>query len=108
MKVTRTGSFIKPRVGLIFFTIDSTYSFDPFAVDLYDHKSWYTKYTKTGKSDKNHNDKNGENKYVIDEVLEKDNGTSSIPIVRIKDTFLLIIAFGIWKIHAMTMELNQF
>ena len=45
--------------------------FDPFTVDM------YIKYpiNSTGKYDKSHNDKEDENKYLINEVLEKFNRT---------------------------------
>ena len=67
MKVTRAVSFMKPRVGLLFFVIHNQL-FNPFALEIYYHKSCYIKSTTntTGKSDKNHGDKEHKNKCLIE------------------------------------------
>ena len=67
IKVTRAVSFMKPHVGLLFFVTDNQ-SFDPFALETYYHESCYIKSTinTTGNSDKNHNDKEYKNKYLIE------------------------------------------
>ena len=51
----------------------------------------------TGKSDKNQNDKEHKNKYLIDEVLEKFNQTLIIHIIKNKEAFLLHHILGYLK-----------
>ena len=48
----------------------------------------------TGKSDKNQNDKEHKNKYLIDEVLEKFNQTSCTRIFGNKNPFFLYHILG--------------
>ena len=57
---------------------------DPFAVHVYYHNFCHIKYTinLTGKSDTNHNKKECKTKCLIDEVLEKFDGTLNIYIIR--------------------------
>lgn len=45
--------------------------------------------SRTGKSGKNHSNKKGKNKCLIDELLEKFNHALSIPIIRNNEAFLL-------------------
>lgn len=65
--------------------------FDSFSVNICYHKLCYIKYTinLTAKSDNIYNDKEEENKYLIDEVSEKLNRTLDTCIIRYKEAFFL-------------------
>ena len=81
---------IKPHVGLIFFVVENL-----FAINVFFHKFCYTKYTisPAGKPDKNHNDKENKNRYLIGEAIEKFN----CRIIRNKEAFHLYNILGYLK-----------
>ena len=69
MRVARTADFMRLCVDLIYSALNNCL--------ILLLSTWYIKYpiNSTGKYDKSHNDKEDENKYLINEVLEKFNRT---------------------------------
>lgn len=82
MKVTRAINLMKFCIGLIFFVIDNRLMILLLSITY--HNFCHIKYTinLTGKSDTNHNKKECKTKCLIDEVLEKFDGTLNIYIIR--------------------------
>ena len=94
-------------------------SFDPFAVDIYYHKSCYIKYAinPVTNHEEDIDDRNNERLLLINEVMEKFKRTIRIRIVKNKEAFLLHHILGYLKdlcedyniapIHEHTVSLKR-